>query len=882
MIFISSVMGDELKSARESLVEYLDQRGGVVPWAFEFTPASSEDVDEAYLRKVRESDFVVWLVGERTSEPVINEIKEAISYERRLLVFKFSLVNHDRETKELLQEVGAHAKWVDISNEEELLDAFEKTLNDEIIRAIRAKPGLNRITRLQVLERESRARCIARWQATGLPLEKAIELYSDNSIALPPHQLITRLKESNLQVVTGNLGSGKSLLAERIFQEVIKSSVGDPKQPIPVFIQASTGLDDLERRVLEESKGLGNPKTQGAFVIVDGVDESGLGNSIKVLNEARYLTQAWENTYILITSRPSHAFKGEEIYKIGGLEVEEIVSIAQKTSNIELRPSFVRSQSEPVRNIIAHPLFAILWARFLERQDIGFAGSTGDLISFLVEDVTQNLEDKVHGLLEVVGTRVINDGGVFIPWREIISRSDLNLILETRLVSIVDQKIGFPLPVLAEWFAAQGLVNNRMDINELCRDFLRLERWRYPLIIIASQYNHDDVSRILTPVIEHNPGLAAGIVTEGIRGFGLEPNQPLPSSVECGERIRQAHSAWVTGLGELAKHISPVASDGTLDTIGVNANGDRLVIAWNKDRDIEGGIVELPAGGIMGLPEASPGWYIAKSGPVGPKMAWAWRWSLDELTDNMSGFIRSRAYLPRGGHMYREKMWELALQVMDRGDLYDGDIQLDELSARLKDWIPDFHEDQRTQWHDLLEYIHNKIGEGEGILIPPWPTGDDVKRKSGGIWEDYSDEQTLKRAKAVFTAALEEYSNIINGLFVQLKPRMRIGTLLPVKMHGNIHFQDSISTAGSPSLDWYFEPLPAGSDNEVEFVLSGKRKVMIDDNDLVIMTRKRRPAAKEWLSPFKSFSRLDVFQPCPVTEIVYRWLEDDLRDIDWV
>src|SRR2546426_1251701 len=96
LVFVSSVMTSGLQRAREEAVSAIRSAPGLlVPWAFEFTPASSEPRDESYLRKVREADFVVWLVREETSRPVQTEIRQALASSRRLIVIKLPATSRD-------------------------------------------------------------------------------------------------------------------------------------------------------------------------------------------------------------------------------------------------------------------------------------------------------------------------------------------------------------------------------------------------------------------------------------------------------------------------------------------------------------------------------------------------------------------------------------------------------------------------------------------------------------------------------------------------------------------------------------------------------------------------------------------------------------------
>ena len=74
LVFISSVMTKQLEWARDTAVRTFEQFPIAHTWVFEHTPASSESATDAYLRKVEEADFVVWLVGSGTTQAVVNEI----------------------------------------------------------------------------------------------------------------------------------------------------------------------------------------------------------------------------------------------------------------------------------------------------------------------------------------------------------------------------------------------------------------------------------------------------------------------------------------------------------------------------------------------------------------------------------------------------------------------------------------------------------------------------------------------------------------------------------------------------------------------------------------------------------------------------------------
>ena len=78
-------MRPEVQWARDAAVEALTKNPTLVPWSFEYTPASSGLQTSRTWRSVREADFfVVWLVGDTTTLPVRDEIAEALAANKRL------------------------------------------------------------------------------------------------------------------------------------------------------------------------------------------------------------------------------------------------------------------------------------------------------------------------------------------------------------------------------------------------------------------------------------------------------------------------------------------------------------------------------------------------------------------------------------------------------------------------------------------------------------------------------------------------------------------------------------------------------------------------------------------------------------------------------
>jgi len=336
-VFISSVMAPELKAARKRAATAFRRAPLITSWTFEYTPASSENAQQGYLRHVREADFVVWLVGSVTTAAVQSEVREALSNRRRLLIVKLPAQGRDEMTERLLAEVGFRAKWFEVADESDLEAVLRLSLSDEIIRAVRAMQGPPKLEALQDALRASQARCIARWVVLGVSPEQAEELLRDPSVG------DTQAKDSSdsqFVLLEGKLGSGKTLVAERLYQRAIEQMTADLGRPLPVLLNATTvtSLSDSARSALLE---VGDPYVQGAYIVVDGLDEVPLSKAWEILTEARQLVDSWPITKVILTTRPG--LPPSEIYTVvhmRELSEEQALALVGRVAGRTLRSAY--------------------------------------------------------------------------------------------------------------------------------------------------------------------------------------------------------------------------------------------------------------------------------------------------------------------------------------------------------------------------------------------------------------------------------------------------------------------------------------------------------------------------------------------------------------
>jgi len=422
----------------------------LMPWTFETAPASSENVEDGYLRKVREASFVLWLIGSSTSEPVEKEVNEALASDNgRLLPFLLPAENRDSRTEHLLKRIEPHARYRQITDLGQLETEIEVAISDEIARALDGEPSMSRTERLDALGRESRARCIQKWQAAGLELDLARKLANNVDVGAAPGALLPGT-DAAFVVLVAEAGCGKSLACERFLQGAIAAQLQDATAPVPVFVAARKVIGDLQKGVLAGSEGLGNPEQNGAIIVIDGADEAADGASL-LLAEARELAQTWPRTRIVLSTRPLTQFDGipeaRQLPRLGDPEARDVVGLGAGRS---ISMGEQAGWSKPIQDAAQVPLFALLIGLHIARSGDASHVSRITLLADLAEHALSDANSDVRGALHKLAVLTIARGGDRIPKSELGGGDTLRQLETSRLVAVSDGEIWFPLALMAQ------------------------------------------------------------------------------------------------------------------------------------------------------------------------------------------------------------------------------------------------------------------------------------------------------------------------------------------------------------------------------------------------------------------------------------------------
>ena len=777
----------------------------------------------------------------------------------------------------------------------------------------------NRLSCLEKLYQDSRDWCIQRFWTVLLDIDEATELVDDPSIGVLPDEL--SLVSGEVVLLIGELGIGKTLLAQRLFQQAIKQAQENEVAPIPIYLESGEWKQatSLKQVVESAARGLGDPATQGAIVILDGLDEVDSVLANQILGKACLLATSWRNTTVVISSRPTRITgdirDSSQIQQFQVQPLSELKAhlLIERVSKLQLTAMICSSWTGSLRDAIRRPFFALILARYLGKGIVQSPRSTGELLSWFVEDALEQVKDDYSTcdqFLKQLASLSIDRGGDWIRATDVDpTGAALNPLLDSRLV--VERSrglISFPIPILAEWFAARSLADNPAKVEEFVTHPRRLENWRYPLTIAIATLGEEIVFKLLKPIVQNYPAFAAEILLEAsVRWGGREIS--LPPFKECGEQIQTAMKAWVQGLEPLAPLIAPIHKDGTVRSLGVRTDSTHLEAAWYKGKEALEEIVLLPFGWHSPGSKERENWMNGSSVHPGEEPAWAWRWTMNRLVSELERRLGTPTLLVENESLNRESAWRAALAIIryKKTASYINQkwwglekILLAELETPLA-----YIEDQAAQncWivlHDIgsgsnaqQEYYLKRLRQeiirlrelNMSELCSPW-IGPDLPQGQR-LWELYSPQRLNTRIKEIYKAALDIYQQIIETWFRSLKPGLEIAAMLPARLVGNVAptLRQGFDGTDPPDFYWFLEALPEGQSNEIEINIS---EDYIYESQSARMAKalqqlsSLRPEYAVWIRylPRSGYlSREHFFDHSPATALAYSWLRDDLRRV---
>jgi hypothetical protein len=889
-VFVSSVMDDEMEAWRVAVVETLTDVSFLRVWAFEFTPPTSEALESAYLRHVREAEFVVWLVGRSTSEPVRREIREAMVAHRRLLVLRLPLEPRDDATRDLLAETQTSTKWSHvIQNRDELGVTLKQAIADEIVRVFRGIPGLAPLEELERLGRESRSRCVARWASAGVNPVQAELWARDPSLQRLPAEM--RSHSSGLLAVVGGMGAGKSFVAEAWLQQRVRLSSRDPNLPVPVFLSAEDVTSSLGNTATEAAARVGNAELQGLSLVIDDLSRCSDRRAARLLEQAWALCSSCRGTSVIVTSRPIHGLlTGDMPTTVGAprLSADESLALLERVCDSQIPRHRYRSWAPSLREAIRWPLFAVLTGVYLRDHDMPGRITYSELLSFLINrslSGTEAATTAASRLLKKVARLSVDSDRSLVALSDIGRPAELGGLLASGLVELRDDMVGFPLDILREWLAAQSIGDGEPTVWELLDEPARLFRWKYPLMASIGSGDFDSGSEILGPLVARKTGLAARIVSEETPEYSVGRDRVLTASpMVLGEQVRLATEYWTYALWPASSYSSAVDENGEVRDLGIQVHGKTLEMRWRREKSKQ-------AVALIKDSDADGIWVSFRSGRPADTSSWPWSWALAGLKNPLARAVRARNVPLAQGPLLLEFAYEAARDVLRIKARSGEPIPLQDLV----DWLTKLRADpghvvrytkgrltfDPAQLEEAVEALQSR---GRSELTKPYPS---ATFGSHNTWEWFGGDKGMMRAvKGVLTTSLNGYRQTVREWFPRLRGDLAHYVLQPADIRVRLYRPEQEGYAGKLAV--VLLPRERGKRNRLDITIDDdgthlsweEQGAWLDEQTDRI--REYRKEAAWWLKPKIDQHEIPLFGRTPACRLAMFWLYQDLFELSLV
>ena len=886
-IFVSSVI-EGLEEERQITIRAIDELAFAEAWAFENAPASSESLAQHYLNKVETADIVVWLAGARTTKPVAEEIRTAKACRKPLLIFLLPTAERDAETERLLKESKDGQKWREIQSTDALAREVHAAVKAEVTAGYRKRDTRSRRRELDKALNYSIALCEQSWIRLGVPDDLARQLARDPNVGYTPS-----LGDERLHVITGRMGSGKTLTAARMFQAAIRAVSNDALEPFPVAARARDLGENVPEYMRERTQNVADPNSQGVLLILDGLDELGPSDASMALSKLRAYVDTYERSRVVVTTRPLPGLiLPEDPIELPELSAEEGLQLATSVAGEANAWIDWQDWSPSMRTAIQRPLFAIAIGGYLCKHAHGRFGDELEIVRYVIEQVVDDprLDAAVEAALRRVAVATTT-AGTRVPIEEIASGPrERRLIAQSRVLDAQKAGIDFGIAIVRDWYSAEALIEGTTNIAEILP---QADRWTTALTVAVDIAAQDRADDLLRELIATDPGLGSIVISGAYKDYSKRSiTVAQHTTLQYGKRVWHAMDAWRLGIGNVFPLIGPTTAEGRTAGVGVRTDADGIVVAW-QSKDVS------PQKEMQLLDEdnntESAKWSCSQWARQPLPSGWHWLTTREHLVRALDRLIESRDLTCRSPDAIAEVAWVAARAVAPTRTPIPKPVPIKRVVALLTSLASQLTGDTRgisiggtrlsiTDVLVLDSYVSMQIDNGCEEIRDPWTCEDRLPWEHGEksyIWNFYSDSRLLRRTEDVYVAAMRIYKGVVDEWFGRFSGRLDLYTTLPIAAEGVITRSQHPNGYGAPRVYMCRQTRAHGEASSVTLKwVEHKEYERLSDWRLRAYDSAVHDTRMHG-KPIKTYSDAAIHSTRPATDLALNWLIDDLRELDW-
>ncbi|MEU4821832.1 hypothetical protein AB0H37_08185 [Actinomadura sp. NPDC023710] len=739
-----------------------------------------------------------------------------------------------------------------------------------------------------------KGRLLSRWLATGLSEKAATELAEDEEIGAW-REFEAEFPNPRLAFIVGEFGSGKSITALRIHYRGIQAALIDQNARLPIFLpvrEMGPSLGDKIREIIDRCPG---SRTTGIKLIIDGLEELGLGAAAALLDQIRAFALSDSINQVIVTTRPGPNLANDDVFQHPKLTEDRAAGLVERLGG---HRGILWNESSTIREMLRLPLFLIIAAT---RQQGGgpIPHSRGAFLNALAREVlgppSFRTVETENALKDIA--RLSMDYRGSVPLGELENDLYLPDVLATRFVVQQGGTIAFALPILQQYFAARSVLESGFEATDL-RDLTLMDRWRYALLLAISGGSWRQVNSLLEQLVAHVPGLASWLIRNAIPSTGESSSVSLPNDLKYARRIRDSLTSW-TAIFKFPDMLGFVDEQGIVNTVGTSISENRVLVGLRPGGRQEE-VANLPpnftAPQVDGLR-----WSPVQMSEIQPDLvAWPWRFALDFISADLEILLKARVLpLPHCPAYVREREWMLARAIMGRQDVLHRPIPRRSLVASARNLIG-FLADNEIDVYTLQGYrpfVGSKEELGAFIekldtldvefIERPYIAPDNLQDRTGTIAGLYSMQAINLLVAEVMKSALEIYSSLVDTYFSSFKSTLGLACIMPLKVAGTV--RDIRNNYIKWSLAYSIEPT-ADEANVVQIsikddmhqTIKTKERVFEEHDRIFSLIRALHPNSVRWARPRTGSMAISMFKDMPATALAYRWLWEDLKELSVV
>lgn len=760
-----------------------------------------------------------------------------------------------------------------IEKQKEVFDILSEELGDKA-----TVDCYTEIVDIQAVEKQLTARCRSRLISAGIADELAT-IIINNDIGCDRYSDILDAATHGKIYLQGEFGSGKSHALLILALRMIREYSSDNTKPLPIYTTANEIVNAGGLEIWKEKQ----QKAGSYFIFIDGCDEMSIVEADKVLNEVLYLQSLWSNAQFLLCGRPLHlcALEGKA-YNIQPLLEDQIISLISLISGKEKTDISRRlfSIEKDLKETLKRPFFVLPYALLLEQEGDYFNPTYSGLISKFVDRTLSKgvvAKSDIAVTLEQIAIRSIDHNIGKVHVSEIGEKNVYAVLQQTGFLFLhQDNTVSFPLPIFAQWFAAEGILHKYVSIDDILSDRTRASRWRYAFSLMFSKMTFEESLDLFSKIVKKDTGLVADIIKNGTINESMRSS---PSSLECGMKIRQCIVIWADALGELKNLVLPYDNN-QLKKLAIHVFEGRITTTWSNIPDVDDVCVISPHEQLLWRGKMESRGLFAQA-------TWPWIFTFDHISRELEHIVKNKVLLCNNDDILKEYVWKMTLSLLNKGNLYQDPIPLNciEEYRQFRDYPTII---RNTEYHldvffSLVDMLYKN---GIHSIQPVVPSGDKEFGKGRYIWSHYSEQRLYERVCAIYEKALYAYSDYMTEFFASLAPRMRVAALMPMIFHANLTYkEDGLERSDGPALNWHMEAQPVTMKNRIDITLNRSEKWRDSPDSIHSILEKdilHRASQREWLSTVFVSQLLRCLEATPITDVVFDWIEDNLKEIGWI